>query len=467
LEELVFAGALEQAALVRAGAVSPVDLTRAYLERIDALDGVINSFVTVAPDAIDAARAKEASREDVPFHGVPIAIKDLHETAGLRTTYSSRLYAENVPAIDSAAVARLKRAGFVVLGKTNTPEFGTLPVTESILNGACRNPWETSRTPGGSSGGSAAAVAAGFAPIAEGGDGGGSIRIPAACCGLVGVKPERGRVSRAPWGAGVLALSTSGPIARTVRDAAAMLDALTGYELGDATYRTADASSLLAECEVPPAALRVAVTTVPPIDVDVEDPAADAALACARLLEELGHHVEEAAPAWESDHLKPEFRKVWQVGPPLAGIDRIELMEPINQALAEDALATSSIELAVAIQRLQAAARRVVAFWADVDVLVTPALARAPVPIGWTFADTEDPREQFERGYAFTPFTPSFNITGQAALALPWSLDAEGVPVGVQLVAAPGGEATLFRLAAQLEEARPWADRRPPLAAPA
>ena len=452
---------------MRAGAVSPVELTRAYLERIDALDGEINSFVTVAPDALDVARAKESSRDDVPFHGVPIAIKDLHETAGLRTTYSSRLYAENVPAFDSAAVARLKRAGFVVLGKTNTPEFGTLPVTESILNGACRNPWDTARTPGGSSGGSAAAVAAAFAPVAEGGDGGGSIRIPAACCGLVGVKPERGRVSRAPWGAGVLALSTSGPIARTVRDAAAMLDAMTGYELGDATYRAADASPLVAECGVAPGTLRIAVTTVPPVDVAVDDTAAEAAHACGRLLEELGHRVDEATPAWEGDDLKPEFRKVWQVGPPLAGIDRLAMMEPINQALAEDALATSSIELAVAIQRLQAYARRVVALWADVDVLVTPALARAPVPIGWTFADTDDPREQFERGFAFTPFTASFNMTGQAALSLPWSLDDDGLPVGVQLVAAPGGEATLFRLAAQIEEARPWADRRPPLATPA
>jgi amidase len=466
VSELVFASAIEQAALVRTGAVSPVELTRAYLDRIERLDPELNAFVTVAADqALAAAREQESSSGDAPFRGVPIAIKDLHETAGLRTTYSSRLYADNVPAFDSGPVRRLKDAGFVVLGKTNTPEFGTLPVTESVLNGACRNPWDTSRTPGGSSGGAAAAVAAALCPIAEGGDGGGSIRIPAACCGLVGVKPERGRVSRAPWGAGVLALSTSGPIARTVADAAAMVDAITGYEPGDSVWRAPGEAPLLAECGVAPGALRIAVTTTPPVDEPVETTAAEAAHACARLLEGLGHHVIESTPPWEGEHLRGEFRKVWQVGPPLAGVDRLEQMEPINRALAEDALATSSIELALAIQRLQAFARRVVAFWDDVDIVLTPALARSPVPVGWTFEGSDDPREHFERGFGFTPFTAAVNLTGQAAASLPWSHDEDGLPVGVQLIAAPGGEATLFRLAAQLETARPWADRRPALAA--
>jgi len=468
VDQLVYASATEQATLVRAGSVSPVELVHTYLERIERLDPELNAFVTVAAEqALADARTKEAVRTDAPFHGVPIAIKDLHETAGLRTTYSSRLFADHVPTLDSAVVRRLRDAGFVVLGKTNTPEFGTLPVTESLLNGACRNPWDLARTPGGSSGGSAVAVAAGLCGVAEGGDGGGSIRIPAACCGLVGIKPERGRVSRAPHGQGVLGLSTVGPITRTVRDAAALLDVMTGYEPGDAAWRPADEPRLVDECGPAPPTSRIAVTTTPPIEAAVDRSAAAAAVACARMLEGLGHFVEDATPPWKSDELKPEFRKVWQVGPPLFGVDHLESMEPINRALADDALATSSIELALAITRLQTFARRVVAFWNDFDLVVTPTLARAPVPIGWTFSESDDPRRQFERGYSFTPFTPLVNVTGQAAASLPWGHDDEGLPVGVQLIAAPGAEATLFRVAAQLEDAQPWAHLRPPLAAAA
>jgi amidase len=465
MDELAFAGAVEQAALVRTGAVSPVELTRGYLERIERFDPQLNAFVTVAAEeALEDARRKEAGSE-APFHGVPISIKDLHETAGLRTTYSSRLFAEHIPTADSAVVRRLREAGFVILGKTNTPEFGTLPVTESVLNGACTNPWDTSRTPGGSSGGAATAVAAGLCPVAEGGDGGGSIRIPASCCGLVGIKPERGRVSRAPYGQGVLGLSTSGPITRTVRDAAAMLDVITGYEPGDSVWRQPADAPLVDTCEAAIAPLRIVVTTKPPFDVPVDEGAAMAAHDCARTLERLGHHVDEATPPWNADELEPDGRKVWQVGPPLHGLSQPELMEPINRALAEDAVATSSIELALAIIRLQSYARRVVAFWNDVDIVVTPTLALPPVPIGWTFAETDDPREQFQRGYRFTPFTAVANVTGQAAASVPWSHDGDGLPIGVQLIAAPGGETTLFGLAAQLEEAHPWADRRPELTA--
>ena len=460
-DELAFASALELAARVRAREVSPVELVRLCLERIERLDPQLNAFVTV--DAEGALAAAE-SPADGPFRGVPLPVKDLHETAGLRTTYSTKAFAGFVPKADAAVVRRLRRAGFVVLGKTNTPEFGTIGVTESELNGACRNPWDVSRTAGGSSGGAAAATAAGLCPAAQGSDGGGSIRNPSSCCGLVGVKPSRGRVSPAPYGSGTLGLGTSGPIARTVRDAAALLDVMAGYEPGDFFVAPEPERSFLDECELEPGRLRIAVTVEPPVQVPVDAACTAAARSAAELLAELGHDVREATPPWQSDELLIDFVRVWQVGPATAGIDDLSLLEPINRALAEDARATASPELTVAIQRLQSTVRRVVAFWNEIDVVVTPTLALPPVPVGWTFEEADgDPRAAFGRQILFTPFTPLVNVTGQPALSLPLHWSDDGLPIGVQLIGAPFAEATLLRLAAQLEQARPWADRRPPV----
>ncbi|HUJ92883.1 MAG TPA: amidase [Gaiellaceae bacterium] len=460
-DELAFASALELAARVRAREVSPVELVQLCLERIERLDPQLNAFVTV--DAEGALAAAE-SPADGPFRGVPLPVKDLHETAGLRTTYSTRAFAGFVPKADAAVVRRLRRAGFVVLGKTNTPEFGTIGVTESELNGACRNPWDVSRTAGGSSGGAAAATAAGLCPAAQGSDGGGSIRNPSSCCGLVGVKPSRGRVSPAPYGSGTLGLGTSGPIARTVRDAAALLDVMAGYEPGDFFVAPEPERSFLDECELEPGRLRIAVTVEPPVQVPVDAACTAAARSAAELLAELGHDVHEATPPWQSDELLIDFVRVWQVGPATAGIDDLSLLEPINRALAEDARATASPELTVAIQRLQSMARSVVAFWDEIDVVVTPTLALPPVPVGWTFEEADgDPRAAFGRQILFTPFTPLVNVTGQPALSLPLHWSDDGLPIGVQLIGAPFAEATLLRLAAQLEQARPWADRRPPV----
>ena len=460
-DELAFASALELAARVRAREVSPVELVQLCLERIERLDPQLNAFVTV--DAEGALAAAE-SPADGPFRGVPLPVKDLHETAGLRTTYSTRAFAGFVPKADAAVVRRLRRAGFVVLGKTNTPELGTIGVTESELNGACRNPWDVSRTAGGSSGGAAAATAAGLCPAAQGSDGGGSIRNPSSCCGLVGVKPSRGRVSPAPYGSGTLGLGTSGPIARTVRDAAALLDVMAGYEPGDFFVAPEPERSFLDECELEPGRLRIAVTVEPPVQVPVDDACVAAARSAAELLAELGHDVREATPPWQSDETLIHFIRVWQVGPATAGIDDLSLLEPINRALAEDARATASPELTVAIQRLQSMARSVVAFWDEIDVVVTPTLALPPVPVGWTFEEADgDPRAAFGRQILFTPFTPLVNVTGQPALSLPLHWSDDGLPIGVQLIGAPFAEATLLRLAAQLEQARPWADRRPPV----
>ena len=251
--------------------------------------------------------------------GVPIAIKDLTDVGGVRTTYSSRPFADNVAAEDSALVRRVKAAGFVVVGKSNTPEFGSTAVTESILNGACRNPWNLERTPGGSSGGAAAHVAAGVLPLAHGSDGGGSIRIPSSCCGLFGLKPSRGRVSPAPYGDGSFALSQNGPLAWTVRDAAAFLDVAAGYEPGDAAWLPPPARPFADEVGADPGRLRIALTVEPPMPYDVEEPCAQAARDAAALLDELGHDVREATPPWREESLLDSFGYLWRMGPALVG----------------------------------------------------------------------------------------------------------------------------------------------------
>ena len=258
--ELAFVSAVEQARLVRTREVSSTELVQLYLERIARLDPELNAYVTVrGDDALAEANAIDAAVGDAPFRGVPIAVKDLTPTAGIRTTFSSRAYADFVPDYDTAVVRRLREAGFVIVGKTNTPEFGTTAFTESDLNGVTRNPWDPERTPGGSSGGAAAALAAGLVPIAHGTDGGGSIRIPASCCGVFGLKPSRGRVSSAPFTA-LEGLSTAGPLSRTVEDAAHLLDALAGYEPGDPWWAPPPEHPFASTVAEPPGTLRVAVT---------------------------------------------------------------------------------------------------------------------------------------------------------------------------------------------------------------
>lgn len=462
-DDLAFASALEQAELVRSREVSPVELVTVYLERIEQLDPELNAFVTVCGEEAlqEARRAEEATGELPPFHGVPLPIKDLTETEGVRTTFSSGSYADYVPARDMAVVRRFREAGFVLLGKTNTPEFGLAPVTEPELNGPCRNPWDLDRTPGGSSGGGAAAVTAGLAPAAHGSDGGGSIRIPASCCGLFGIKPARGRISNAPYVDGSMALGTSGPLTRTVGDAAAILDVLAGYEPGDAQWAPPPARPFAAEVDEEPAQLRIALSTTPPADVPVDEACVRAAHDAGRLLEELGHTVEEVAPAWQVDEFNPMFMLVWQVSPTLHPQATPELVEPLTRAFMARAAETSSVEYARTVARLQLLARRVVSFCLDYDLVLTPTLAMPPVPIGWIY-EGDDPSAHLDRMLRFTPFTPIVNVTGQPAVSLPFSQTDDGLPVGVQLIGRPADEATLLRVSAQVERARPWAQRRPP-----
>jgi amidase len=458
---MAFLPATEQARLVRERQVSPVELVELYLERIERLDPDLGAYVTVCgEEAVAEARAKTDQPAETPFHGVPISLKDLDTTAGIRTTFSSHAFAANVPDFDLAHVAKLKAAGFVVLGKTNTPEFGTTAFTDSPLNGPCRTPWDLSRNAGGSSGGAGAAVAAGLCAIAQGSDGGGSIRIPASCCGVFGFKASRGRVSAAPFVPGI-GLGTTGPLARTVADAAAYLDVVSGYEWGDPFPAAAPERPFAEEPGADPGRLRVALTTEAPGGFEVDAACVAAARDAAELLASLGHAVEEAAPDWGGDDLIDDFRPVWQTAPALYPIQDSSVLSPLNRAFLEGALGTSSADYAAAVARLQLRARKLVAFWAGYDLLLTPALALPPVPVGWE-SEPEDPWEQFDRAARFTPFTAVFNVTGQPAMSVPLHWTGEGLPIGVQLVGPPLGDALLLRVASQLETARPWRDRRPP-----
>ncbi|HET8607082.1 MAG TPA: amidase [Gaiellaceae bacterium] len=456
--ELAFRSALEQAELVRRGEVSSLELVELYLERIERIDPRLNSFVTLCHEE---ARAEARAPRPGPFSGVPLPIKDLDEVADVRTTLSTRAFADHVPAGDRGVVRRLRAAGFVVLGKTNTPELGLIPLTHSALNGICRNPWDLTRTPGGSSGGAAAAVAAGLAPAAQGSDGGGSIRIPASCCGLVGLKPTRGRVSPAPYG-DVYGLSTAGPLTRTVADAAAILDAIAGNEPGDPHLCPPPARPFLAEAATDPGRLRVALALEPPLGVPLDPACERAAREAAALLDELGHEVEETEVPWRDDEALEWFLRLWQTIPTLYGEPALAQMEPLARELGARAYELSSAEYVQAVVRLQALARRTAGFCARFDAVLTPTLALPPVPVDWL--DGVEPLAQFERNARFSPYTSIVNVAGLPAVSLPLSSTDDGLPVGVQLIGRAADEATLIRVSAQLETARPWRQRLPPAA---
>jgi len=453
MEEIAFLSATDQARLVAAGELSSLELVETYLSRIERLDGPLRSYVTVcAEEALAEARDPKPG----PLGGVPIPVKDLTATAGVRTTYSCRAFADHVPDFDAAVVRRLKDAGAIVIGKTNTPEFGTIPVTESELNGVCRNPWDLERTPGGSSGGAAAAVAAGLAPAAHGTDGGGSVRIPASCCGLVGLKPSRGRISPAP-AISFEGLSTSGPLARTVRDVALLLDVMSGPEPGDRFSLAPPDRPFVKQVEEPPGRLRIAVTAEPPAELPV-DPACLAALdEAVALLASLGHELEEARPDWRGRGIVEAFGQVWLVQPTVYAVEDESLLTPLSRELRERARAQPSPVFVAASQRLQLATREVVAFWDDYDVVLTPALALPPLRVGWL---EEDEHARSMLGLPLTPFTAIANVTGQPAISVPLAWDGD-LPIGIQLIGPPEGDGLLLRLAAQLEEAKPWANRRP------
>ncbi len=471
--DLLFRPAQELAAAVRGGELGALELCDHALGRIDALDDRVGAFVEVDAEGARTAAAAIGPGDGRPFAGVPIAIKDNRAVAGLRLTYGARFMGELRPDYDHVVVRRLRAAGFVVVGKTSLPEWGILPVTEPSRFGPTRNPWDLERTPGGSSGGAGAAVAAGLVPLAHGNDGGGSLRIPAACCGLVGLKPQRGRVSLAPE-VGESFLAQDGVLTRTVAETAALLDVLAGPEPGDASWAPPPPEPFAVAAAREPGRLRIALSLRPPLDEAPLHPAHEAAARdAAELLAGLGHEVVEAEPPLESQGLLALFTA--QFAPLvclqiayaglLAGREPAEEdLEPLSFALWRLARGLDAIEYAAALTRLQAVGRAAVTWAAGFDAVLSPALAEPPLPLGTIDAAAPDPLASFARSAQFTPYAALANVSGSPAVALPLG-EHEGLPVGVQLTGQPAGEGPLLALAAQLEAARPWAARRAPLAA--
>ncbi len=463
--------ALEQAAAVRSGEVSPTELVRHSLGRIEALDAGLGAFVTVTPEralagAAAAERRIRAGGDLPPLLGVPTAIKDLTSTAGVRTTSGSRVTADHVPAVDDAVVTRLAAAGTISLGKTNTPEFGFPCYTDNDLVGPARCPWDPGLLAGGSSGGAAVAVAAGLVPFAQGSDGGGSIRIPASINGLVGLKPARGRVSNAPSGSEITGLVTHGPLARTVRDAAAMLDAMAGPEPGDPGWAAplAPGETFLAAAGRAPGTLRIAVVPGSPVPGDPPlQPEIAAALAdAARLLGDLGHDLEEAPAGLVGPEVMPAFEQVWALSAATLPVPpgRVGELRPLTRELRARGLALSARDAMLAMGALRSFARLFVQATAAYDVLLAPVVTMTPRPVGWFDADG-DGAGDFERNKRYSAFPALCNVTGQPAVSVPLHWTPGGLPVGTMLVGRPADEVTLISLAAQLEAARPWAHRHP------
>lgn len=471
--DLMFRPATELAGMVRSGEVSARELVEISLRRIEELNPALNAFVDVDAERALATAEDVRAGDERPFAGVPVAIKNNRPVQGLRLTYGCALMERHVCDYDHNVTRRLKDAGFVIVGTTTLPEYGILPTSEARIFGPTRNPWDLQRTPGGSSGGAAAAVASGMIPVAHGNDGGGSVRIPAACCGLVGLKPTRGRISAAPE-LGDSSLGIDGMLTRTVADTAAILDVLAGYEPGDATWAPPPSEPFARSAAREPTRLRIAATVLPPVPDAVVDPlCARAVDDAAELLRSLGHEVEHVEPPWQTDGLSELFGAVFstQISLSIAysgivagrGLDGISAddMEPMSWAIYSMIKHLGAVEGMGAVVRLQAFARNLVSFLSPYDALLTPALAERPLALGTLDTAAPEPMATFTRSGLFTPFTPVFNASGQPGISLPLYHGEDGLPLGVQLVGRPAGEGALLALASQLEAALPWAARRP------
>ncbi|MFZ5719618.1 MAG: amidase [Pseudomonadota bacterium] len=454
------------AALVRKGEVTAGDLLDLAVARMSEVNPKINA---VTRDMTD--RARKAPAGEGPLAGVPFLLKDLGaHYGGVPTTYGSKLFADVAPDADSALTRLYKAAGLNIFGKTNTPEFGIWPVTEPDLLGPCRNPWDLSRTPGGSSGGAAAAVAAGIVPAAHASDGGGSIRIPASCCGLFGMKPSRGRVSFAPAGEGWAGASIQHAVTRSVRDSAVLLDISCQPQPGDPYFLPPPEVSFLQETERDPGRLRIAFTDKALTVGHTLDPECAAAVhETAKLCESLGHHVEEAILPGDHSAMQAAARTVlWasvannvdaeceRRGRPLQDGE----IEPATFDIYQRGRRTTGPEYVRAVQTIHAYGRAVAALFERYDVLLLSTLGRPAIPVGWLF---EDPKLTAERLFDYMPNTQAFNNSGQPAMTVPLASSRDGLPIGMQFVARTGEEALLFRLAGQLERARPWFDHTAPL----
>jgi amidase len=470
MSDLLFRPASELAGLVRDGELSARELVQASLDRIEAVNPELNAFVDVFDEDALAAADAIAAGDERPFAGVPIAIKNNRPIAGKRMTYCADFFGDWEAPYDHNVVRRLKDAGFVIVGSTTLPEWGILPWTNTKRFGPTRNPWDPARTSGGSSGGSASAVAAGMVPIAHANDGGGSTRIPAACCGLVGLKPQRNRISLSPE-IGESFLGIDGVLTHSVRDTALALDVLAGYEIGDASWAPPPSEPFAATAAREPSGLRVAVVTNPPIDAPIDPVRAEAAREAGRLLESLGHSVEETEAPWREDSLLHAFTALFAplvmlqvaLGRMINGREPSEAeMEPLSWALWQLVGTMSALDAHLASAQLQIFARGFHGWMERYDVVVAPALAEAPVALDDVHWQTDDPMGLFARSGRFTPFTAVANVTGQPAIAVPFD-EHEGLPVAVQLFGRPAREGELLAVATQVETARPWAQRRPAL----
>jgi amidase len=487
------------AALVRRREVSAAELLEEAIARAERVGSQVNAIVRplyAEARGEVAAAAAGGGADTKPFAGVPFLVKDLDAAiAGVPLTAGSRFLADYRPPHDAEIVSRFRRAGAVIFGKTSTPELGITPYTEPALFGPCRNPWDTTLTPGGSSGGAAAAVAAGMVPLAHGSDGGGSIRIPASCCGLFGLKPTRGRTPAGPDATQLWSGYALGHVlSRSVRDSAAMLDAIAGPEPTSPYWAPPAARPFLDEVGAPPGRLRIALTKRPHLTTVAPHPdCAAAADDAGRLLAELGHHVEPADMDIDGDAFAHDFFMIvcieiaTIVARAEAALGRRARRRDLETSTAITATVgrqQSALAIAMARDRLEAAGRRAARFYQRFDLVLSPTLGTPPPRIGAlhprgveAFAQEVLVRAHLgfllrlpgvvdasvRRVFSFIPFTPLENVTGQPAMSVPLSWNAAGIPIGVQLAARLGDEATLFRVAAQLEAARPWAGRRAPM----
>lgn len=471
-EQTRWMDAVDQASLVAAGEASPRELLEAAIERIERIDPAINAVVIRWFD--HARDIADGDLPDGPFRGVPFLLKDLFATyAGQRISNGNLALkdADVISDVDTTLVSRHRAAGLVIAGRTNSPELGSVPTTEPLAWGPTRNPWDTTRTPGGSSGGAAAAVASGMVPFAHASDGGGSIRIPAACCGLVGLKPSQGRITLGPIRAET-GLSVEHCVSRTVRDSATLLDATHGPGIGDSVIAPAPARPYVDELGADPGRLHIGILDHHPQGGRVAPECIAATRAVGSLLESLGHDVETGWPkALEESTFGTIFGALWsanmgmsrrlfaeQLGRPLVDGD----LEPMNRVQADFADSFSSVDYALALAAVSQYRRALQAWWHQGwDLLLTPTLAELPLPLGTIGNDPENPMSAMQRAGEFVPFTPPFNMSGQPAINLPLEWTPDGLPVGVQLVAGYGREDLLFRIASQLEQAKPWANRTP------
>ncbi|MBM9459210.1 amidase [Nocardioides sp. zg-536] len=468
--------ALEQGALIRSGEISAVELTEHYLHRIeraaaDSPEFVGGAFAFLDPDAARLRAREVAAVGPVgdgasPLAGVPTAIKDLNLTKGVPTGFGSPAFAGYVPEVSDGVTLAIEDAGMVSLGKTSTPEFGSPCYTEPEGRPPAVTPWDVTRMAGGSSGGAAAAVAAGLVPLAQGSDGGGSIRIPASCCGLVGLKPSRGRISGFPMYGDPVGLAVPGSIARSVGDAAALLDVLAGRRAGDPFWAPEPAGTFLSAVGRDPGRLRIACFDEPVIaDADVHPDVRRAYTDAAELLSSLGHSV-EGVPVPLPREAVTVFETCWAVLTALSTVpldeDRRASLRPLTRWLGERGEAVSGPEFGLAVGGLRRHAAEALVALAPYDAVLTPTVATPPLPVG-ALRDDADPAADFEAQKRFTPWTSAWNVTGMPAISLPLHQTADGLPVGIMLAARPAEEELLLSLAAQVEAAAPWRDRRPPL----